>query len=300
MKKWFNYFVYVSIVSLLIALITADYIIIPKVHNYNLLVLSVLFVCFGFFLDSLAWKKTLHVYGYKNVKTKQAVSSMGLSIFGKYIPGKIWLIMGRSAYLAKIYNINEKDTTSISLNAQFISLWVGLLIGVVGFIFIGTKLLWAALTLLLWVVLSLILFSRVFHNLTTFLIGKILKKTIVIPSLSVKKVFEVMPWFILNWILWCAGFYFLAQSLSPTFVSPFSGFLFALAGTLGLLAVFAPGGLGIREGIIVTMLIMAGLNEELAISISVASRLWFLIGEMFIFVLALILKTLHERENKKI
>jgi glycosyltransferase 2 family protein len=297
MKKWFKYFVYISLLFLIIALIQADYLNIPKIYNHINLFLSIILVCLGFLMDAFAWQRTLKTYGYKTINFQHSISSMGLSIFGKYIPGKIWLIMGRSAYLAKIYNINEKDTTSISLNAQFIGLWVGLLIGVVGFIFIGTKLLWAELTLLLWVVLSLILFSRVFHNLTTFLIGKIFKKNIDIPSLSVKKVFEVMPWYILNWILWCAGFYFLAQSLSPTFVNPFSGFLFALAGTLGLLAFFAPGGLGIREGIIVTMLIMAGLNEELAISISVASRLWFLIGEVFIFVLALILKSLNKTKN---
>lgn len=298
MKKWFKYFVYISLVFLIIALIKADYLKIPQVYNYTFIVLSVFLVCLGFFLDAFAWQMTLKVYGYKKVNTKQAVASMGLSIFGKYIPGKIWLIMGRSAYIAKKHNISEKDTASISLNAQFISLWVGLLMGAIGFIFIGTKGLWAELSLLLWLALSLILFSRLFHNLTSFLIKKIFKKNVTIPSLSIKNVIKVLPWFFLNWLCWCFGFYFLVQALSIDVVTPVTGLIFALAGTLGLLAIIVPGGLGVREGIVAAMLIMAGLNEVVAVSISVASRLWFLTGETFIFLLGLACD-IRSKKNKQ-
>jgi glycosyltransferase 2 family protein len=296
MKKWFKYFVYISLVFLVIALIKADYLKIPQIHNYTLIVSSIIFVCLGFFMDAVSWQMTLKAYGYKKVNTRHALASMGLSIFGKYIPGKIWLIMGRSAYIAKRYNLSEKDTASISLNAQFISLWVGLLLGSVGFLFIGAKALWAELSLLLWLALSLILFSRIFHNLTTFLIKKIFKKEITIPSLSIKNVIKVLPWFFINWLFWSVGFYFLVQSLSIIAVNPVTGLIFALAGTLGLLAVIVPGGLGVREGIVAAMLILAGLNEVLAVSISVASRLWFLSGETFIFLLGLVCDV---RSNKK-
>ncbi|MDD2198419.1 MAG: lysylphosphatidylglycerol synthase transmembrane domain-containing protein [Bacteroidales bacterium] len=287
MKKWFKYFVYISLVFLILALIKADYLKIPLIHNYSLIALSIICVFLGFFMDAFAWQMTLKAYGYKKVNTQQALASMGLSIFGKYIPGKIWLIMGRSAYIAKKHNISEKDTASISLNAQFISLWMGLLLGAIGFLFIGTKALWAELSLLLWIALSLILFSRMFHNLTSFLIKKIFRKEVSIPSLSIKNVIKVLPWFFLNWLCWCFGFYFLVQSLSIDVVAPVTGLIFALAGTLGLLAIIVPGGLGVREGIVAAMLIMAGLNEVLAVSISVASRLWFLSGETFIFLLGL-------------
>lgn len=288
MKKYFKYFVYISLIFLIVALIKADYLVIPYIHNIGLLALSIVFVCIGFFFDSFAWKKTLNIYGYKNVSTSEAIASMGLSIFGKYIPGKIWLIMGRSAYIAQRHNLSEKDTTSISLNAQFISLWVGLLMGSTGLWLIGSKDYWAELTLLLWLMLSLLLFSRVFHNMFTGIVKKIFKKTLSIPSLSISNVFKTLPWFIINWLSWCAGFYLLTQSLSPNIVGPEIGFVFALAGTLGLLAIIVPGGLGVREGIVVALLLLAGFDETLAISISISSRLWFLIGEIFIFLLGLL------------
>ena len=70
MKKWFKYFVYISLVFLIIALIKADYLKIPQVYNYTFIVLSVFLVCLGFFLDAFAWQMTLKVYGYNKLNTK--------------------------------------------------------------------------------------------------------------------------------------------------------------------------------------------------------------------------------------
>ena len=44
------------------------------------------------------------------------------------------------------------------------------------------------------------------------------------------------------------------------------------------------GGIGVREGLIASCLVMTGLSVTEAATISVASRLWFLIGEIFIFI----------------
>ncbi len=285
MKKWFKYFVYISILFLIIGLVKADYLVIPDIKNFTFLFLSILCVFAGFFFDSFAWYRTLRAGGYSMVKVCDCIAGMGLSIFGKYIPGKIWLIVGRSAYIAKRYDIPEKDTTAFSVNAQFISLWVGLLCGSAGIFFTGAQKLIPELTLALWILLTFLLFSRVFHNLVTAVVKKIFRRNLIIPSLSFKKVIKVLPWFFGNWLFWCLGFYFLTQSMSPEPIIVFTGFIFALAGTMGVLAVIVPGGIGVREGILAGMLILAGIDEKLAVSISVASRLWFLCGELFLFII---------------
>lgn len=299
MKKYYNYFVYVSILFLIIGLIKANYLKIPIIESPFFLILSILFVCAGFFFDSVAWYKSVRAGGYKMVNLWDCVASVGLSIFGKYVPGKIWIIMGRSAYLAKKYGLNEKDTTVYSLNAQFISLWVGLFIGSIGLFFIKTESFLILLTIILWILLSFLLFSRVVHNAVTSVIRKILKKEINIPSLSFKNVIKITPWFFINWSCWCLGFYFLAQSMSAQQISIYTGSIFALAGTMGILAIIAPGGIGIREGILVTMLIMSGINESIAISISITSRLWFLIGEIFIFLMGFVVNLLLKKKSEK-
>lgn len=301
MKKWFNYFVYVSIIFLIFALIKADYLVVPFIYKTSLIILSILFVCLGFVFDALSWQMSLRRYGYNQVQIKSCISSIGLSVFGKYVPGKIWVIIGRSAYISKMYDVSETETASISMNAQFISLWTGLLIGSLGYLIVGFVKSWAILILSLFIVLSFVLFSRLTHDFLSFLIEKIFKRKIQIPSLSMIKVIKVLPWFVLTWLFWCFGFFMLAQGLSPDVIKIPIGFIFALAATFGILAIIVPGGVGVREGILAVMLIMAGLNEPLAISISVTSRLWFLIGESFVFLLGLSLQNINKNiKTKKI
>ncbi len=299
MKKWFNYFVYVSIIFLIIALIRGNYLKVPIVYNYYYLVFSIIFVCLGFLFDAFSWYKALVHSGYKEVKYDKAVISMGLSIFGKYIPGKVWLIIGRSAYIARRYDLLERDTSAISLNGQFISTWIGLMIGIIGLLFIRSKFYLLEILFLFWIFLSALIFSKFFHRIFEKLFEKIFKKTFKIPQLNFRSVIKVAPWFLLSWLLWCCGFYFLSNSLSQEPVCLITGFSFALAATLGLIALI-PGGLGIREGILVTLLIMSGFSENSSVTISVASRLWFLFGETFIFILAFFLekrKNIFERIN---
>ncbi len=295
MKKWFNVFVYISLGFLISALIRADYLKIPDIYSGTYIILSLSLVYAGFLFDTLAWHKTLIHFGYHEIKATDSLISMGLSIFGKYMPGKVWTIIGRSAYIAKGYNLPEKDIAIVSLNAQFISFWIGLLLGIIGLVFIGTRYYLLELSILVWLLFTVLLFSRVFHNVVIKLIYKIFKKEIIISSLSIKSILRLLPWFVINWFLWCLGFYFLIVGLSQDATSAFLGLSFALAGTLSLLVLIIPGALGIRESLLATVLIIGGLEETLAISISVASRLWFLFGEFFIFLLAILLKWFTSR-----
>jgi uncharacterized membrane protein YbhN (UPF0104 family) len=74
-------------------------------------------------------------------------------------------------------------------------------------------------------------------------------------------------------------------------------FAFGLAGSIGIMAVFAPGGLGVREGILTGFLTLAGVDLPVATTIAVTSRLWFLAGELFIFLLAVVLRPRNAREG---
>ena len=97
------------------------------------------------------------------------------------------------------------------------------------------------------------------------------------------------------------GFYMLVTSLIKMDVPWGVGFGFPLAGTLGIMTFISPGGLGTREAVLVGYLTLAGIPVVEATTIAVASRLWFLGGEVFIFVLGWIAhKRLHKAIQKKI
>lgn len=80
------------------------------------------------------------------------------------------------------------------------------------------------------------------------------------------------------------------MQVNRTGVCYVAAFAFSLSVSYGLLAVFMPGGLGVREGIIVLVLTATGLDVKVATTISVISRIWFISGEIFIFLMAILSK----------
>jgi uncharacterized membrane protein YbhN (UPF0104 family) len=178
------------------------------------------------------------------------------------------------------------------------ALWTALLLGTFGMFFVGGSRIYGISVLLLFVLLSLVIFTRLFHKLVQWLLSKILRRQIQIPHLPLNKALKAMSWYLLSWSAWSAGFWFLATSLVSGPLPISIAFAFALGGSLGILSVFAPGGLGVREGVLTAFLGLAGLAVQEATTIAVASRLWFLVGEVFIFLLALLWDRLEKNKQQ--
>jgi glycosyltransferase 2 family protein len=289
-KKAFNIFIYVSLIFLVYALYKADYLVVPKIYNYSHLSIAIILCCAGFISDAFAWKKALHSYNYNKASFNDAVSGMGLSIFGKYIPGKIWVIAGRAAYISNKYDYSFKNISAISFNAQFIVLWTGLLVGAIGIFSYGNINYWGELVLLFWIGLSLIIFVKWFQDILVKMFSFVFRKKIELPQISASKNLSLIPYYFLPWLFWCAGFFFLAESLTYESVNPLIGVGFALGATFGVFAVIVPGGIGVREGVLTGFLVLTGISLEIAVTVSLASRFWYLFGELFIFLYSMIIK----------
>jgi uncharacterized membrane protein YbhN (UPF0104 family) len=298
MRRLFTVFVYISLLFLVVALIRADYLEKPEIFSYNYIVIGLVLVTIGFIFDTYAWYKTLIHFGYCKVKVSDAIVSMGLSVFGKYVPGKVWTIIGRSAYISRQYDLPEKETAIVSLSAQFISFWVGLSLGIIGLLIFGSRYFLVELALSVWALFTVLLFSRFFHKLLIKLVRKTFKWEINLPSFAITTTLRILPWYLINWLLWCLGFYFLSMGLCEDPISMFLGLMFALAVTLSLLIIIIPGALGIRESILSTVLIIGGIGDSMAITISMTSRLWFLFGEFSIFLIAIFLKRKSSRHQQ--
>ena len=91
------------------------------------------------------------------------------------------------------------------------------------------------------------------------------------------------------WISWSLGFYFFIISFYDYDISVLIGFTFSLAATLGMLTFLAPGGLGIREGLLVSFLTQFMFSFSEATTISILSRFWFLSIEIIIFLIGILL-----------
>lgn len=287
MKSLFKIFIYISVFFLLLTLFKGDYLKIPKIISIRKLSVSLFFLFLGLLTQGLSWQKILKKSQYP-IKYIHSVSSIGLSIFGKYIPGKVWTIVGRAKYIEEKYGYDLKKLTIISLNEQFLALWVGLLVGSIGLFFYNGFQIWRWIIIISWTCLTIVLFTRYFHDLFKKIISIVLKKNIEIPKLSFYSTLQLIPWVCLIWLFWSTGFYFLIKSISYIQISLIIGLSFPLATSLGIMAIFFPGGIGVREGILIGTLNLAGLSIVESTSIAVASRLWFLIGESFFFIVGII------------
>ncbi len=164
-------------------------------------------------------------------------------------------------------------------------------------IFIDMSVFYVVLMLSFLLLFSFFLFWKRFNNFLSYIILKVLKKRISFPCIKTNNIIKLLPSFIVNWTLWTAGFYFFALALSDSEMSLLVGFCFPMAATFAIVAIVSPGGLGVREGILAFSMILLGVSSTDAITISTASRLWFLIGEGFFFLLALILNKGNETKT---
>jgi hypothetical protein len=214
----------------------------------------------------------------------EALVSHGLSVFTKYIPGKVWVILGRAGYLSEDKK-KLKNTTYISFKEQLIYLWVGFLISSIPtIIFYGVQ--WISVLMLIVIAgLTVFLFVTRIHYGIIGWMQRIIKRQLEVPLISFSESWSMIGAVSLIWICWTAGFHLFMWAFSSQ-ITPVMMFAFPLSVCFGLLAIILPGGLGLREGIIIGYLVLAGLDVESSTTISFLNRLWFICGEVFIFLLA--------------
>jgi uncharacterized membrane protein YbhN (UPF0104 family) len=287
-KNWIKALLYLSIGFLIYYLVKFDYLILGEVQfDYSLLIISVLLLWLGFFYSTVSWRIALTQHNHK-ISQRLATYSHGISVFAKYIPGKLWVIIGRASLAAK-NGTPVKVFSTISLKEQLVYLFVGLIISLFALLFIEINIWFLLIVTFTVIVLGVFLFSQKVYQLFLGMFQRIFRKELNVPFVGLRELTRIGGATLIYWALWSVGFFLLCKSIVPE-VSFVAAFAFPLSVSYGLLAVFMPGGLGVREGIIVLVLTATGLDVKVATTISIISRIWFISGEIFIFLIALLSK----------
>lgn len=283
MKKYFNLLIFVSFIFLFIYLWRIE-LIIPAFPHAAWLVPSMLLLFAGFFVSTFSWKVALQTHGVR-ISMRDALVSHGQSVFAKYIPGKVWVILGRAGYVSDGKKA-LKNNTWFSFKEQIIYTWVGFTISVIPtLVFYGIR--WITLILVMLVILiTLFLFVPSIHRWFLSLVSRVIRREFDIPVISLHRSLPMIGATTLIWIAWTLAFYFFMRVFAGE-VTVAMAFAFPLSVCFGLIAILLPGGLGLREGIIAGYLALAGMDVETAATIAFLNRLAFIAGEAFIFLLAL-------------
>jgi len=221
-----------------------------------------------------------------------------ISIFGRYIPGGIWTVLGR-VYLCRLEGIpDSRSSMSILLEQAYPIVTAGL-------IFAGSLLFWddaGSVSRVLPLIILLPLFIMFLHPQPILtIINPILVrfgKGPVNISLSFGNMLILGIYYSFYWLIASTAFYFFIRAFYPIelyYIVIIIG-IYAISFTVGYLAFFTPAGLGVREGTL-TLLLSLFIPMPVAIGVSLISRLW-LIGVELIILGVFIINTETRRMVK--
>lgn len=230
----------------------------------------------------LTWRRILgHLGGRLSVRDAHRIWYLGN--LGRYVPGKVLQLAG-TAYLARAKGVSPVLTVSASLTAQVFVLAAGMLVAAITLPELGAAsgalaVLWplglAVAALLLLIVLSPALDA--IYRLALRLVGKSGYHA----TIPVGERIVLLAISLLAWSAFGIGFWLFVGSVAPLAgdaLVPMIG-ICAAGYVGGYLAVFVPGGLGVREGLY-ALLLAAYVPPPMAVAIAILCRLWLTACEL--------------------
>jgi uncharacterized membrane protein YbhN (UPF0104 family) len=294
MKILFRILIYLSLAFLVVYLYKFDYL---RVKGLDLdpayIIPATILLWGGFMMSTLSWWKALKIHNI-HVSKRLALVSHGLSVFAKYIPGKVWTILGRASFIS-LEDHSIRSASYISLKEQLIYVWLGLLIGIGPLLYFYPFSGFVILVVFLTIFFTFFLYSKGFHQFVIRLLSKLIRKKLEVPLVTIREVIPLILYVLAYWGLWMLAFYLFVMAFHFEF-SIAVIFSWPLSISLGVLSLITPGGIGVREGIMTGFMVLTGMPLEEATTIAVISRLWFITGEVFIFLLSLVLNKFSLRK----
>jgi uncharacterized membrane protein YbhN (UPF0104 family) len=257
--------------------------------NVLLLVLSFCALILYFMLYSKSWQAIMQALGAP-IAFSQSIWMIATTQIGKYLPGKVWYIVGRVYVGRKADLEGKKLTLSMVLELGLVYITGGIIFAFATLIAGDYETTWLIISVILTIAAIIVLHPRILGRVSNFFL-RIMKKPEIQITLTYRQISQISLYFFGIWIAQIVGFYLLISAVYPVpFFSVFKvASAYALAWISGSVAVFAPAGLGVREGMM-TLLLSSILPTPLAIAISFVARIWVTIFELVIFFVGLIIR----------
>jgi len=261
-----------------------------------------LIFAFSYFIQLWAWYLITLKCGIV-LSLPETLQSWFYSQMGKYLPGKVWLLLSRFYF----YESRGKSKKMISIALYFETVTIIVAAGV---------LFWASLLLfhdangyglgerarwfaLLFIPVFVFLHPTVLQKLINEVLRR-LKREPILLSLSYGDVLWITFVCLLSWLVGGIGFYLFIDSVYSV---PAGSVLYltgalAFSSILGVIALFAPGGLGVREGALVYLLSFT-MPGAVAVVLSVLTRLWMTLIEIGLIGVVYLVPQIRRHSKEK-
>lgn len=238
-----------------------------------------------------SWVATMRGLGAK-LPWLPAFRVLYLSNLAKYLPGGVWNLLGRVA-LCRAEGL-AATTTSLSLLVEIVAQCAAM--AVVALVTLSSSAA-ALLPMSRWVLLPsaacvLVGVHPFFVNHALRLIGRLAKKSLPAFDVSYGFVLRIFARYLVAWLLVAFAFVLFARSLGGTLDVEGARLLIgalSVSWLVALLAFVLPGGLGLRE-VLLTSMVELRYGAAFAASLAVGFRLALVAFEVLAFAVALWLR----------
>ena len=244
------------------------------------------------------WARLFRIAGGR-LPVPEAMATWLGSNLGRYVPGKIWQLVGIAGYLAARGDSAAAGFT-VSLALPVIMLATGAALGV-GFIGAAAFGGFGPSS----IAIGLLVAVGAVHPATLRWLVRLGRRWLresgpsAVVEISGRSLVGAAAVCVAMWGLYGFGFWLLIGGLMPSspFGIPAATGIFAAGYVLGYVVLLAPGGIVVREGTIAGLLgTTAGLAAGPAAAVAVAARLWTIVAEILAFSIAAILRMRHTPE----
>jgi hypothetical protein len=247
------------------------------IPNFPLLGASSLLLMIGYAISAANWAYIVNDLGGPQIPKTDAIRLFMMANLGRYIPGKIWQITGLAA-LARDRGVTPGTAVGAAVLGQGIALVVaaGLGIGVYhtllpsGYSVLISAVLIGSVIILAAIPISFKAGAELWLRLTG---------SQPIGTLNPTSGLRWLLLYLVNWIVYSLAFWMMVASFSSDVSLIPVAAAFPAAYVLGYLMIFAPAGLGVREGFLI-----AFLSPYLGVGpsgiIAVVARLWTTLTEV--------------------
>ena len=262
--------------------------------HWDTLALSALVVVGAYAVLIETWRRTVERWGAR-LAWGDAARIWFISNLGRYLPGKVWQV-GAMGAMAHARGVSPVAATGSAIVINLVNLVAGA--GVVAAcgvellplpIPIGAvaALLGLALALLPWIV-----------RLAAAGAARLLRRPVDLPALPAGALWIAAFGCTVAWLLYGIGFRLLVAGVLGEAPGALRAYVAAFTGSyvVGYIVLFAPGGIGVREGSLLAALGRLGLAAGGAAGvIAVASRLWLTVLELLPGLALLLVDLLRRR-----
>jgi glycosyltransferase 2 family protein len=211
----------------------------------------------------------------------------------RYIPGNVWYVAGRMEMFKK-----HKVSRLTSTVGLFLEIGIGLIAASTLFLFailLGYDLVNISSTWIILIIVTMVIsmHPKLFNPIINKLY-KLVKKQEINLTWNYESTLEIYIILLSHWILQGLAFFFLVKSIyitNDTILIPLIG-IYSIAWVLSFLTFISPGGLGIKEGIMVLFL-QSFMPLDVSIIISLFSRIVTIFHELLMASISILLRRLE-------